>query len=278
MTLVNSTSDEKLLGKGLALNDTLMRVLRRHDDIAKGVHPTQAVVTTATESSVAPLVNVTHEDDESDDDFGHLAHRGQNRNQNATRTESLRAAPILPPPPSSKRPISSDSGMTVDYLSGDTYTSKLSTPSPPPKPASPPPPSDDYINPTASLFAAERAYPKPSYPEPSYPEPSYPEPTYPQPKYPEPTYAEPTYAIPPPPAKHGHRQNFFDQNQTSRSSGGSASSYDSLTGQARNLSLDSKMPPKKEKPEDALFKDLVDFAKAKSSTSSSSSSYPNRSF
>ncbi|KAJ0939779.1 putative target of Myb protein [Helianthus annuus] len=222
MTLVNTTSDEKLL--------------------------------------VAPLVNVTHEDDDSDDEFGHLAHRGQNRNQNATRT-----APILPPPPSSKRPISYDSGMTVDYLSGDTYSSKSSTP---PKPASPPPPSDDYINPTASLFAAERAYPKPLYPESSYPEPTYPEPTYPQP-----TYAEPTYVIPPPPAKHSHRQNFFDQNQTSHSSSGS---YDSLTGQTRNLSLDSKTPPKKEKPEDALFKDLVDFAKAKSSTSSSS--YPNRSF
>ncbi|KAJ0615181.1 putative target of Myb protein [Helianthus annuus] len=257
MTLVNTTSDEKLLGKGLTLNDTLMRVLRLHDDIAKGVSPTQPVLT---ESSVAPLVNVTHEDDDSDDEFGHLAHRGQNRNQNATRT-----APILPPPPSSKRPISYDSGMTVDYLSGDTYSSKSSTP---PKPASPPPPSDDYINPTASLFAAERAYPKPLYPESSYPEPTYPEPTYPQP-----TYAEPTYVIPPPPAKHSHRQNFFDQNQTSHSSSGS---YDSLTGQTRNLSLDSKTPPKKEKPEDALFKDLVDFAKAKSSTSSSS--YPNRSF
>ena len=66
--------DEDLLGKGLTLNDTLMRVLRRHDDIVNG-GVTQPIVTTARESSVAPLVNVTHEDDESDDDFGQLAHR-----------------------------------------------------------------------------------------------------------------------------------------------------------------------------------------------------------
>lgn len=58
----------------MALNDTLMRVLRLHDDIAQG-GPTQPVVTRTSESTVVPLVNVTHEDDESDDDFGQLAHR-----------------------------------------------------------------------------------------------------------------------------------------------------------------------------------------------------------
>ncbi|XP_076946641.1 TOM1-like protein 4 isoform X2 [Bidens hawaiensis] len=256
MTLINTTTDEKLLGKGLTLNDTLMRVLSRHDDIAKGVGSTQPVGTPATESPVAPLVNVTHDDDESDDDFGHLAHRGQNRNQKATKAEPPHVAPHLPPPPSSKRPISFDSGMMFDYLSGNTYTSKSSSPPPPPaKPSSLPPISDDYINPTATLFTSKPSYPEPSYPEPSYPkptypEPSYPEPSYPEPFYPEPSYPEPTYAKP---------------------------SYDSLAGQTKNLSLNSKPPPKKEKPEDALFKDLVDFAKAKSSTSSTSS-YPNRSF
>ncbi|KAK9073172.1 hypothetical protein SSX86_007496 [Deinandra increscens subsp. villosa] len=263
MTLVNTTTDEKLLGKGLTLNDTLMRVLRRHDDISKGVAPTQPVVTMARESSVAPLVNVTHEDDESDDDFGQLSHRGQNRNQNATRTEPVRAAPILPPPPSSKRPISSDSGLMVDYLSGDTYASKSSLAAKPSsKPSSPPPPSDDYINPTAI-----DDYINPTATD----------------DFINPTAtlytAEPTnVSIPPPPAKHSQRQHFFDQNQTPHSSSGSGSSYDSLAGQTQNLSLDSsKTRPKKEKPEDALFKDLVDFAKAKSS-SPSSSSYPNRSF
>ncbi|XP_076891226.1 TOM1-like protein 3 [Bidens hawaiensis] len=260
MTLVNSTSDEELLGKGLTLNDTLMRVLRRHDDIANGMGPTQPSVTAATESSVAPLVNVTHEDDESDDDFGQLAHRGQSRNQNTTRTEPLHAAPLIPPPPASKRPVASDSGPMVDYLSGDTYSSKLSTN--PPKPPSPPPPSDDYINPTATLFTDPPTYDDPK------PVDHSPFSQHSQP---------PIVSIPPPPSKHSERRQFFDQNHNSLSSSGSGSSYDSLVGQAQNLSLNSSGPPKKEKPEDALFKDLVDFAKAKQSPSSSSS-YPNRSF
>ncbi|KAK1436432.1 hypothetical protein QVD17_02212 [Tagetes erecta] len=261
MTLINTTSDEQLLGKGLTLNDTLMRVLRRHDDIAKGVGPTQPSVTSASESSVAPLVNVTHEDDESDDDFGQLAHRGQSRNQNTTRTEPSRVAPLLPPPPASKRPITSDSGMMVDYLSGDTYTSKASSTLP--KPSSPPPPSDDYINPTAALFTDQPTYDEPKSIDNSHSD-----------QY----NAPPAVSIPPPPAKHSERRQFFDQSQPSHSSSGSGSSYDSLVGQTQNLSLNSSTPPKKEKPEDALFKDLVDFAKAKSSPSSSSSSYPNRSF
>ncbi|KAL8196752.1 hypothetical protein R6Q57_024515 [Mikania cordata] len=275
MTLVNTTSDEELLGKGLTLNDTLMRVLRRHDDIAKGVDPTQPSVTSSTDYSVA-LVNVPHDDDEPEDDFGQLAHRGQNRNHNVARTEPPRAAPLLPPPPSSKRPISPDPSTMVDYLSGDAYATKPSTN--PPKPSSPPPPSDDYMNPTATLFNEPRSItnpPKPSSPPP--PSDDYINPTatlFNEPKFMD---HSPVVSIPPPPNKHSERRQFFDQNIASHSSSGSGSSYDSLVGQTQNLSLSSSAPPKKEKPEDALFKDLVDFAKAKSSPSSSSS-YPNRSF
>ena len=56
----------------MALNDNLQRVLRQHDDIAKG---TLIVGAGTTPNSVAPLVNVNHEDDESEDDFAQLAHR-----------------------------------------------------------------------------------------------------------------------------------------------------------------------------------------------------------
>lgn len=80
--------------------------------------------------------------------------------------------------------------------------------------------------------------------------------------------------LPPPPAKYNQRQQFFEQGGgPSHSSSGSGSSYDSLVGQTQNLSIKTPPPSKPEKSEDALFRDLVDFAKAKSS-----SPKPNRSY
>ncbi|KAA8546484.1 hypothetical protein F0562_002777 [Nyssa sinensis] len=290
MILVNNTADEELLFKGLALNDDLQRVLRRHDDIAKGT-PTVGVETT--ETSIAPLVNVNHEDDESEDDFAQLAHRssretlqGHGRKPANAKNESVRVNPLLPPPPSSKKPTIGDAG-AMDYLSGDVYNSERSSgasgstpltvpthsnntnsiPLSNPTPSLPSPPSD-YINPTASIFSGQPTYDEPVPMSKSAEQ-----------LPPAPWEVQSPGILPPPPSKYNQRQQFFEQQQAfsgggDHSGGGSGSSYDSLVGPTQNLSLNSSTPTKQEKSEDALFKDLVDFAKAKSS----SSSKPNRSF
>ena len=177
-------------------------------------------------------------------------------------TEPVRLSALIPPPPPSKRPVPTEA---VDYLSGDSYksggfndTSEHTSYVAPAAPSSPPP-SSDYVNPTATL----------SFPE--------------KPVYDEPASLSKTQSggsLPPPPSKYNQRQQFFEQHNTfssgtAHSSSGSSSSYDSLVRKTDGMSLDSSTTPTKEvKPEDALFKDLVDFAKAKSS----SPSKPNRSY
>ncbi|XP_059453872.1 TOM1-like protein 4 [Corylus avellana] len=285
MLLVNETTDEELLCRGLALNDNLQRVIRLHDDIAKG---TSSVGVRGTETSVVPLMNVTHEDDESEDDFAQLAHR---KPANA-KTEPVRVSPVLPPPPASKKPIATEAGM-IDYLSGDVYksagsheTSEPTSFSPPDysnrtsaPPLTPPthsssPPPTHLINPTASMpvFTGRSVSDEPAPLSKSADE---------LPPAPWNTHQSPG-SLPPPPQRYNQRQQFFEHqiypSGAGHSSSGSSSSYDSLVGQTQNLSLNPSTPTKQAKPEDALFKDLVDFAKAKSSSSSSSSTKPNRSF
>ncbi|CAL9019825.1 unnamed protein product [Prunus brigantina] len=291
MLLVNETVNEELLCQGLALNDNLQRVLSRHDDIVKGT----ATGVRAPESSVVPLVNVNHEDDESEDEFAQLAHRSSRDNSQGpgqrsanARTEPVRLSPLLPPPPSPKRPIPTGAGM-IDYLSGDTYKSGGSTATSESTsfaapvhsssnstsrltPLSPSPPSS--LNTTPSpIFSGKPVYDEPAPRSKSIdglpPAPwDAQSPGNPQ----SPGNGNSPVSLPPPPSRYNQRQQFFEQQGFPGS--GSGSSYDSLVGQTQNLSLNSSTPTKQVKQEDALFKDLVDFAKAKSSSSSN----PNRSF
>ncbi|XP_073052769.1 TOM1-like protein 3 [Primulina eburnea] len=288
MVLVNNTTDEDNLCRGLALYDNLQRALSRYDDITNGKH---AVSVANREPPVAPLMNVNHEDDEAEDDFAQLAHRSSRDTsqglgrKSALAKEPVQIIPILPPPRSSRKPTSADSGM-VDYLSGDVYetqnssktTGSSSSPIPTQsnnrgsiphesqKQSSSPP--DDFVNPTASMFA-----PKPTDDEiaPSSKSADH--------LPPAPWDVPSSGNLPPPPSRYNQRQQFFDQHQAHgggrsvSSSGGSGSSYDSLVGQTHNLSINSPVHTNQEKSNDALFKDLVDFAKSKSASPKSNRSF-----
>uniref|UniRef100_A0A2C9U385 VHS domain-containing protein n=1 Tax=Manihot esculenta TaxID=3983 RepID=A0A2C9U385_MANES len=266
-----------------AAYNELRRVLRRHDDIAKGTPP---AVEREADTPVVPLVVINHDEDETEDDFAQLAHRssressqGRAKKPVSVRTEPTRLSPLLPPPPASKKPVSTGSG-TIDYLSGDVYNSQgsprnlettsnnvppyfSSNFSPPHSPTlSAPSPPPHAVN-SSSLISGRPLYDEPAPLSKSADQ------------LPPAPWDTPSHgSLPPPPSKYNQRQQFFEQSQGPIGSSTGAS-YDNLVGQTQNISLNSSTPTKQAKPEDVLFKDLVDFAKAKSS---SSSSKPNRSF
>lgn len=203
----------------------------------------------------------------------------QGRRPANDKAEAVRANPILPPPPASRKPVVSDSGM-VDYLSGDAYKSGYSDNSEPtpfsvPLHSSPIPISSTTPTLSASPPAHVVSTSSPTFNrQPVYDEPSPMSKTSENlPPAPWDTQSPGPGGLPPPPSRYNQRQQFFEQ-QGANSSSGSGSSYDSLVGQTQNMSLNSSTSAKQEKPEDALFKDLVDFARSKTS----SSSKPNRSY
>lgn len=188
------------------------------------------------------------------------------------KPEPARVNPILPPPPASRKPILSNYGM-VDYLSGDAYKTEVSYDNSEPTPYAVPLHSDP--NSSSSTTATMSSSPPPCTMNTSTPgfskQPIYDEPSpvnkSSESLSPAPGDTQSPGILPPPPARFNQRQNFFEEQGMSHSSNRSSSSNDSLLGQTQNLSLNSSTPTKQEKLEDALFKDLLDFAKSKTKPS-----------
>ncbi|XP_064965188.1 TOM1-like protein 3 isoform X6 [Musa acuminata AAA Group] len=271
---VSAFRDEELLFQGLALNDDIQLVLERHDNMSKGTAPSVR----APVASPVPLVNVIYEADQLEDDFSELSLRTSRDNATAHGRKASTAksrSPFLPPPQPSK-PISTDASR-VNYSSGDVFRSEqaLDAPADPPVP----PATLSPVIPSASAPSLESDE-LPRYDEPIQAAKFS---TDQLPKVPR--EHQPSGLLPPPPSKYGQRQQFFEQQKHGLSGGDSGVSFNgsldqnrSLYSNQENTSLGPKhdqqhlegqnvSPSTKQmKPEDALFKDLVDFAKAKSSS------------
>ncbi|KAL4183135.1 hypothetical protein AMTRI_Chr11g96620 [Amborella trichopoda] len=294
--------DEELLSQGLMLNDELQCVLCKHDGLLKGSSINGEQILTS-----KPLVNVDHEEDESEDDLAHLTHRssrenaqGQSRRPVNVKNEPVAISPLLPPPSSLHKvllPAQSPqkvgrSGRTTDYLSGDVYESKA-----PEQPQQSEPTSTPSV-PTQNLSSqpwkeerSEDAFQFSPFKREMHGQDESFKTGDSSAKTPATSSEVPTTSLPPPPSKYNQRQQFFEQHQQGLPEGTSNNavrlghSYDGLIGRTQNLSLNLEddssskeaqyssgtknlsQPAKQMKPEDKIFKDLFDFAKAKSSPS-----------
>lgn len=285
MILINTTTDEQLLCQGLSLNDDLQHVLSCHDDINKGVAP---VSSESRATPTAALVDVNHdiEDEESEDEFAQLARRTrdsqrQARNPTTLRSEPANVSPLLPPPPSSKTPVITCGG-SFDFLSGDAYASGPSSISAEPEAfavRSPPRNPNLSYSPSFSPTPPHHFTNSGSSPAPLFDK---------SPLHDESMEAGKSERIPlgpwnsppapqhhpRPPSQSNQRQHYFDQHSfpggVSNSSSGSNSPYNGLLVQTQDLSLNSSVSQKTENSEDALFKDLVDFARSKPSANKKS--------
>ncbi|KAG8493092.1 hypothetical protein CXB51_010638 [Gossypium anomalum] len=262
-----------------ALNDRFQHVLCQHDDILK--RNTGSATTAVAETRVVPIVNVNHDHDDSEDDFAQLAHRSSRDNAQRQVQRAQKTVPLLPPPLSSKRPVTTNSSF-IDYLSSDTYKSEDFSEIKEPTLHSDP--TDAYMN---SLELASTLAPSsPSRSADTGSAPVFSE----QPKLAslvKPADAEQLPPVQldnpagnyPPSSMFNQRHQFFEQQHgytgsSSHSINGFDSSYDSLVGQTQNLSINSKIATQQVNPEDAFFRDLLDFAKAMPSSPSKSNNKP----
>lgn len=83
--MVNSTSDEGMLFRGLALNDNLEQVLVKHSNIvSQALAPTEF-----TPGAPTGLTVYDNEDDEAEDELSHLAHRSSSRSNRISQENGL---------------------------------------------------------------------------------------------------------------------------------------------------------------------------------------------